>query len=98
VVIWTAPAKADLRAIHDHIAEDSPYYAKQVVQAMREKADQADPFPMTGKMVPEVGDPAFREFHLYSYRIIYEIRSDDLKRVLAVVHKRQDFKAEELPS
>jgi len=28
MVIWTQPAKADLRAVHDYIARDSRYYAK----------------------------------------------------------------------
>ncbi len=97
MVVWTAPALADLKDIHDYIAKDSRFYAKKVVQEMREKADQADEFPMTGKMVPEVGDENIREFHLYSYRIIYEIKNNNNKEVLAVAHKRQDFKAEDLP-
>ena len=97
MVVWTAPALSDLKHIHDYIAEDSRFYAKKVVQEMREKADQADNHPMSGKMVPEVGDENIREFHLYSYRIIYEIKNEQRKEVLAVVHKRQDFKAEDLP-
>lgn len=30
MVIWSDPAKADLRCIHDFIAHDSHYYAKKV--------------------------------------------------------------------
>lgn len=97
MVIWTTPAKADLKDVYNYIAKDSRFYAKKVVQEVREKAEQADQHPMTGKIVPEVGDEAIREFHLYSYRIIYEIKNTDNKEVLAVVHKRQDFKAEGLP-
>ncbi len=37
MVIWSEPAKEDLRAIHDFIAKDSPFYAKKVAQGIREK-------------------------------------------------------------
>jgi len=62
MVIWSEPAKTDLRSIHDFIAHDSRHYAKKV-----------------------------RELSLYSYRIIYKI-TDQSVFVLAVVHKRKDFK------
>ena len=39
MVIWSQPAKADLRAIHNYIARNSRYYAKKVTQDIREKAD-----------------------------------------------------------
>jgi len=41
--------------------------------------------------VPEVRDEKVRELSLYSYRIIYEIKDQGVF-VLAVVHKRKDFK------
>jgi len=40
---------------------------------------------------------AVRELGLYSYRILYEIKSDKLVEVLAVIHKRQHLEAEEIP-
>jgi len=30
MVKWSAPAKRDLKQIHDYIAKDSKYYAKKV--------------------------------------------------------------------
>jgi plasmid stabilization system protein ParE len=39
----------------------------------------------------------FREISQYAYRILYEIRADKNIDVLAVIHKRMDFKAEDLP-
>lgn len=39
MVIWSQPARADLRSIHDFIARDSCFYAKKVVQDIREKTD-----------------------------------------------------------
>ncbi len=91
-MIWSEPAKADLRSIHDFIAHDSQHYAKKVAQDIREKTDVLDGLPKVGKKVPELNNDAVRELSLYSYRIIYEIKSQGIF-VLAVVHKRRDLKA-----
>ncbi|MEJ1334508.1 MAG: type II toxin-antitoxin system RelE/ParE family toxin [Candidatus Sedimenticola sp. (ex Thyasira tokunagai)] len=92
MVIWSEPAKADLRSIHDFIAHDSRHYAKKVTQDIREKTDVLEGLPKVGKKVPELNDDAVRELSLYSYRIIYEIKSQDVF-VLAVVHRRRDLMA-----
>ena len=97
MVIWSEPAKADLRSIHDFIALDSKYYAKKVTQDIREKADILSRLPNMGKKVTEVGEDNIKELSLYSYRIIYEIKTEELIEVLAVIHKRQDFTADDLP-
>jgi hypothetical protein len=39
MVIWSKPAKRDLRNIHDHIASNSKFYAKKVVQDIIEKSE-----------------------------------------------------------
>ena len=96
MVIWTRPAKADLKHIHDFIAGDSKHYAKKVAQEIREKTDILDELPNVGKMVPEVGKREIQELHIYSYRIMYEVNNEQCY-VLAVIHKRQDFSAESLP-
>jgi len=70
VVIWTEPAKVDLKHIHDFIAEDSKRYARKVVREMVEKTDVLDDVPKLGKIVPEINDDNVRELHLYSYRIL----------------------------
>ncbi len=91
MVIWTQPAKADLRSIHDFIAHGSPHYAKKVVQDIREKTDSLEQLPRSGKKIPELNDDQVRELSLYSYRIIYEIKEQGIF-VLAVVHKRRELK------
>lgn len=93
MVIWSEPAKADLRSIHDFIAHDSRHYAKKVVQDIREKTDILNELPKAGKKVPELNDAAVRELSLYSYRIIYEIKEPDIF-ALTVVHKRRDLQPE----
>ena len=95
MVIWSEPAKTDLRSIHDFIAHDSLHYAKKVTQDIREKADILEQLPKLGKTVPEVKDENVRELSLYSYRIIYEIKEQGIF-VLAVVHKRRDLKVDDI--
>ncbi len=96
MVIWTKPARVDLKHIHDYIAEDSKHYAKKVAQDIRGKTDILNEFPNAGKMVPEVGKPEIQELHIYSYRIMYEVKAKQCF-VLTVIHKRTDFKPEDLP-
>jgi plasmid stabilization system protein ParE len=93
MVIWSEPAKTDLRAIHDFIAHDSTHYAKKVTQDIADKTDILDELPRLGKVVPELDNEAIRELWLYSYRILYEIKEPNIV-VLAVIHKRRDFQPE----
>ena len=51
--------------------------------------------PSTGRNIPELNDGAIRELPLYSYRIIYEIKTSQIE-LLAVIHKRQDLQSEEI--
>ncbi|NKC15595.1 MAG: hypothetical protein GKR94_26380 [Gammaproteobacteria bacterium] len=60
MVIWSQPARADLRSIHDFIAHDSRFYAKKVVQDIREKTDILEQLPKAGKKVPELNEDAVR--------------------------------------
>lgn len=96
MVIWSQQAVADLRSIHDFIARDSHYYAKKVVHDMRELVEELNGLPKMGRMVPELNEEAVRELLLYSYRIIYEIKGEEIF-VLTVVHQRRNLKNEKIP-
>ena len=97
MVKWTAHAKSQIRHIHDYIAQDSPLYAQRVSEELIKKTIGLDALPRKGRKVPELNEDAIRELGLYSYRILYEIKSDDLIEVLAVIHKRRHLEAEEIP-
>jgi plasmid stabilization system protein ParE len=86
---WTVRARADLKAIHDYIAKDSPENAKRIVGEMRRKADALTAAPHIGRMVPELGDPEVREIPAYSWRILYQVQERRVY-VLAIVHKRRE--------
>ncbi|MCX5847422.1 MAG: type II toxin-antitoxin system RelE/ParE family toxin [Deltaproteobacteria bacterium] len=90
MVIWTNPAKADLKSIHDFIASNSKYYAKKVTRDIVEKTDTLNKFPMIGRIVPETDNEKIREIFAYSYRIIYEIKPDCIC-ILGIVHGKQEL-------
>ena len=90
MVIWAEPAKSDLRAIHDFIASDTKYYAKKVARNIVEKTNILDEYPMIGRKVPEIDDENIREIFVYSYRILYEIKSEKIY-VIGIIHGRRDF-------
>lgn len=97
MVKWTAHAKSQVSHIHDYIAQDSPLYARRVSEELVKKTIGLDALPCKGKKVLELNVDAVRELGLYSYRILYEIKSDNLIEVLAVIHKRQHLEIEEIP-
>jgi plasmid stabilization system protein ParE len=88
MVIWTARARSDLKAIHDYIAKDSPINAKRVVREMHRKAAGLAETPHLGRVVPELEDPDIREIPAYSWRLIYHLREQRVF-VITVIHKRR---------
>jgi len=96
MVRWTDHALAQLRHIHDYIAQDSPRYARRVTDALVRKTFLLDELPRMGRKVPEHDEEDVRELALYSYRILYEIKAAQID-ILAVIHKRQDLQADEIP-
>jgi toxin ParE1/3/4 len=92
MVIWSEIAKTDLRAIYDYIANDSRHYAKKVAQDIREKTDILSGLPNMGRVVPEMEGKTIRELSLYSYRIIYEVKNEQVY-ILTIVHKRQNLQS-----
>lgn len=96
MVRWTDHALTQLRHLHDYIAQDSPLYAKRVSDALVRKTFLLDELPRMGHKVPELDEENVRELSLYSYRILYEIKATHID-ILAVIHKRQDLQAGEIP-
>ena len=91
MVIWTIPAKDDLRRVYTFIAEDSRYYASEVVEKFVTLTTKLTLFPNQGRVVPELGNPNIRELMIFSYRVIYQHQHDKIY-ILAIVHMRQKFK------
>ena len=84
-VVWTDTAKRNLRTIHDFIAQNSPTYAKRMVDRLTGRSKQIGVFPLSGRVVPEFEVGQIREVFQRPYRIIYHIRPDHVD-VIAVLH------------
>jgi toxin ParE1/3/4 len=90
MVIWSEPAKEDLKKLFDYIASDSRYYAIKVSHEFVEKSERLGKHPRMGRVVPEIENANIRELIIYSYRLIYEITPKRIV-ILAIVHGKQDF-------
>lgn len=87
-VVWSPEAVEDVDAIAGYIARDSAFYAAAVVEKLLATAKGLVDFPETGRIVPELGDETLRERFVYSYRLIYQLRTEDVL-VVAVIHGRR---------
>ena len=98
-VHWTDTAEGHLDVLYAYIAQDSPAYAKRLVDRLTRRSEQIGLFPFSGRGVPEYDIGQVREVIEGPYRIIYHIKPDQID-VIAVIHGamdilRQGRKAEE---
>jgi len=84
-VIWTTPARDDLRAIAEYIARDSRNYAVQFVTHVIEETERLASFPFQGRTIPEFGDSAQRELIIGTYRLFYTVRGHNVY-IVTIVH------------
>lgn len=96
-VIWAPQALADLEAIGDFIARETPLYAQMLSDGIFEAVERLEIFPHSGREVPEIGDEAMREILYRGYRILYLVSgaegSEEVK-VLTVFHSSMPFGGE----
>ncbi len=93
-VHWTDNAEHHLDAIHDYLAQNSPEYAKIVIDRLTRRSQQINAFPLSGRIVPEFDIEQIREVMEGLYRIIYYIKPDQID-VLAVIHSAMNILNEE---
>jgi len=67
-VRWTPQAADDLEAITDFRAVDSAHYSTPFAKAVVTAVERLAAFPRSGRIVPEVRNPAVREIILVNYR------------------------------
>mgnify|MGYP001132242551 CR=1 FL=1 len=89
-VTWTEPALEDLEAVAAYIARDSPRYAAAVVREAQEAARSLERFSHRGRVVPELDEPAVREIFVRKFRLIYEVRGEEIF-VLGFIHGARDL-------
>ena len=86
-IIWSNESLDDIDNIAEFIARDSLYYAQHVVEAIFGRITQLVDQAESGRIVPELNTPQIREIFIYSYRIIYEVKKEEIA-VLGVIHGR----------
>jgi len=73
---WTDQAADDLRAIREFIERDSPRYGRLVSERLFDATQRLELFPLSGRIVPELGREDVREIILGEYRIVYRLKGE----------------------
>lgn len=88
---WTFLALSDLKDIYDFISRDSQRYAKIQVVKIRARTKYLNKHPLSGRVIPEYGNDAFRELIEGNYRIIYKVVSKNQVDILTIHHSSRDL-------
>jgi toxin ParE1/3/4 len=94
-VRWQPGAIDHLREIYEYVSADKPEAARRLFEDIIELIDGLWEFPLSGRAVPEIGDPSVRELILGSYRIVYKL-DGDFVYIVAIHHGARDLGPEQL--
>ena len=67
---WSPQAVRDVESIRDYIAQDSVRYAQLTVDRIISSVERLRAFPLSGRVVPERGDPEIREVIVGPFRVV----------------------------
>ena len=87
-LIWSPDALDDIEAIGNYISRDSEFYAESTVLKIYEAPQSLVKFPELGRIVPEIENEYIRELFVFQYRIIYEIKCNEI-HILTVIHGKR---------
>ena len=89
-VVWSPEAIEDLQSIAEYIQRDSEFYARAVVTKILDVTRSIKDFPLIGRIIPELENENIRERFIYSYRLVYQIKKQQIL-IVAVIHGRRLF-------
>jgi plasmid stabilization system protein ParE len=92
-IVWTRRAIEDTQAIKTFIAQDSPRSANLVVERRFAAIEHLPTFPESGRIVPELQEPAVREIIRPPYRIVYRVRQEEI-HIITVHHASRVLRLE----
>ena len=87
-VVWSPSAIHHFSSWVHYIAKDSLKAAEKERSLILKAAARLESFPLSGRVVPELGNPNLREVICSSIRLIYEIQ-DKAVRILAFHHAKR---------
>ena len=64
---WSPEAVEDLETIATYIERDSRYYARVVISRIILVSESIPEHPGIGRIVPEIGNPEFRERFVHKF-------------------------------
>ncbi len=89
-IVWSPEAIEDLQSIAEYIQRDSEFYARAVVIKILDVSRSIKDFPLIGRIVPELENESIRERFVYSYRLVYQIKTQRIL-IVAVIHGKRLF-------
>jgi plasmid stabilization system protein ParE len=72
------------------IARDDFEAAKRWTNGLFDSVKRLESFPESGRMIPEIGRPEFREIPYGRYRVLYRVQKSGVS-ILTVRHARRSF-------
>jgi toxin ParE1/3/4 len=90
-IIWSEPALRDLERVYAFIADDSERYALAQVRKLLTSVRRLEQFPLSGKVVANLGRDDVREIVVPPYVLMYQV-NQRLQRVevMLVIHGSRD--------
>lgn len=86
-IIWSTRARAELKAIHDHIAEDNPKAAKRVCDAIYKRVEVLRGAPRLAQVYDCDSHGEIRHTVSGKYRIFFSVDDTECRvEVLCVWH------------
>ena len=82
-VRWSRRALADLEKFLAYIAQDNPQAAHDLRVAAVDGLEHARDFPEACRVVPELRNPTIREVLQEPLRLVYQIRPEEIRVLMA---------------
>ena len=73
-IVWSPTARLDLKDLCAFIAQRDTLAAANFARSILESVERLVYFPLSGRVVPEFGDPAIREVIQRPCRVVYRVR------------------------
>lgn len=96
-VVWAPLALERAQETVDFIARDRPRAAAFWLERLLDRVAKLDRLARRGRLVPEIGRPAYRELLHPPYRVIYRI-DDDRVVILTLRHTRREWSSDDISS
>ncbi|MEX0647784.1 MAG: type II toxin-antitoxin system RelE/ParE family toxin [Balneolaceae bacterium] len=92
-IVWNPQAKKNILSVKAYYQEFDSEVADKIVRGILSAVDRLEEFPESGRIVPEIGDPDFREVIWQDWRIIYFLPAHpgEMIEILNVIHTAQQF-------